>query len=84
MSSAGVWDLGPCHPAVRCKADSTQDMFACSSRYLEPSLQVTVAAYPEPFIVKRDVSSICSSAMVGQYFGFYNKEGVPACIPLHL
>ena len=41
-----------------------------------------MAAYPEPFIVKRNVSSICSSAMVGQYFGFYNKEGVPACFPL--
>ena len=55
----------------------------CTNRWNKLSLQVTVAASPEPFIVKRNVSSICSSAMVGQYFGFYNKEGVPACFHLH-
>lgn len=34
-----------------------------------------MAAAPEPLIVKRNLSSICSSAKVGQYFGFYNREG---------
>ena len=83
LPDAGVWDLVPCTPAVTCKADSIHDTWACNRRCFEPSLQVTVAAYPEPFIVKRNVSSICTSAMVGQYFGFYNKEGVPACFHLH-
>ena len=41
-----------------------------------------MAAFPEPLIVKKNVSSICSSAKVGQYFGFYNREGaLPLAVP---
>ena len=37
--------------------------------------QVSVAAWPLPVVVRRNVSSICASAQVGQYFGFYNQAG---------
>lgn len=37
--------------------------------------EVSVAAWPLPVVVRRNVSSICASAQVGQYFGFYNQAG---------
>ena len=55
----------------------------CNNVTCGKRMQVTVAAAPEPLIVERNVSSICSSAEVGQYFGFYNKEGAykaPLCL----
>jgi hypothetical protein len=37
--------------------------------------EVSVATYPLPLVVMRNVSSICASAKVGQYFGFYDHAG---------
>lgn len=37
---------------------------------------VSVATWPLPLVVTRNVSSICSSARVGQYFGFYDHAGM--------
>lgn len=37
--------------------------------------EVSVATWPLPLVVRKNVSSICSSAKVGQYFGFYDIAG---------
>ena len=45
--------------------------------------EVSVAAWPLPVVVRRNVSSICASAKVGQYFGFYNQAGTRGFAPTH-
>ncbi|CAL8471357.1 g10899 [Coccomyxa elongata] len=36
---------------------------------------VSVATWPLPLVITKNVSSICASAEVGQYFGFYDHAG---------
>jgi hypothetical protein len=43
---------------------------------LQVPCDVSVATWPLPLVVRKNVSSICASAEVGQYFGFYDHSGM--------